>query len=196
MPDKRYRLALIAFAVLSVGAIGLSQLMPTATEVSTIKGAAPLNACSFLAAEDIEPVIGIQVDTGVRHDAGYVDQEAAPGESAYSSTCLWRISSDRDANDPSAPLGGARFVILNMMSWPDDVSASGFLQSFHQAVASGVISVSPVPLEIGDESLWWGDGVAVRLSNVSFGISVHILSPKDEERNYEERLASRIAANF
>jgi hypothetical protein len=45
---------------------------------------------------------------------------------------------------------------------------------------------------IGDDSLWWGDGVAVRKGDISYGVSVHSVSQRSLERQMEETLASKI----
>lgn len=131
-------------------------------------------------------MIGVAVDAGVRDDAGLTR------DNAYSSTCLWRISADRDKADPNRPLGGASFAILNMMSWPDGAGAK-YLQDFRDAGRNHEIAMMPVPVAIGDEALWWGSGVAVLKGNLTIGMSVHYLPERRRERAMAETLAKTIA---
>ena len=56
--------------------------------------------------------------------------------------------------------------------------------------------MQPVPVQAGDEALWWGDGVAARKGDVSFGVSVHVGTDKKAEQAMEEALAKKIVANF
>ena len=44
--------------------------------------------------------------------------------------------------------------------------------------------------------VWWGDGVAFRRGDVSFGVSVHVGTDKKAEQAMEEALAKKIVANF
>ncbi|HEX4050450.1 MAG TPA: hypothetical protein VHY19_06200 [Steroidobacteraceae bacterium] len=51
----------------------------------------------------------------------------------------------------------------------------------------------PIGLHIGDEALWWGDGVAVRRGAESFGVSVVVNSAdRAQRRVWEEALAREI----
>jgi hypothetical protein len=71
------------------------------------------------------------------------------------------------------------------------------LQSFRAAAKSNLIPTHPVALDIGDDSLWWGDGVAVRRGAVSLGISVVLHSAdRDKRRVWEESLAKEILARL
>lgn len=153
------------------------------------------NSCDLLTDRQVSEVMHMKVDPGARDDSG---QPAGAGyEGAYSSTCVWRASQDRSAQDPTLPLGGANFAILTLISWP--VGADGpakFLQSFRDAAESHIITSTPVALRIGDEALWWGDGVAARKGNVSFGISIHLVNGRPKEREMEESLAAKIAAQL
>jgi hypothetical protein len=133
-----------------------------------------------------------KVDAGVREDTGWLDAPDYAG--AYSSTCTWRASSDSDAHDPTRSLGGASFAILTVISWPAGDGPAKFLQSFRNAADDHVITGTPVPLQIGDEALWWGDGVAARKGSLSFGMSVHLVNERAKERRMEELLAAKIAA--
>ncbi len=140
----------------------------------------PINACDMLSEKVLEEVIGVSVHTGQRRDDGLTR------DGAWSSTCFW-------ATDEAAGQGGT-YAILNAQSWPAG-SGGGkqFLESFHQAAKEHVIPMQPVPLEYGDQSLWWGDGVAVLIGNISFGISVRHSSPdKSIRRPMEEKLAKKI----
>lgn len=164
----------LAAAVTAIAAVGGSTIALAAGASEAI---APINACALLSQQQVSQITGLPVEAGVRTDEG----KTSIG--AYSSTCFWR----------SANPGGGRpnFAILNAMSWPADGPGAGkFLQSFRDAARDGTIGRTPVPLQLGDEALWWGDGVAVRTNNVSFGISVSIVNePPDRRRPMEEALA-------
>lgn len=148
-----------------------------------------INACGLLASEQISKVVDMPVNDGVRKDAGM------QRDGSYSSTCVWVIGDDKDfLENPEAPLGGRRFVILNAMQWPKGSGlARTFLEAFHAAAMHGKIPSQPRPRSFGDEALWWGDGLAVRLGDISFGLSVfvpgHLQSHPGE---FEERLAPSI----
>jgi hypothetical protein len=183
---------LIAAGVFVASGYGSAGARETATAA---KDSAPINACALLKDAEIEAVIGKKVAPGQRHDEGDVNSGDYVVSGTYSSTCLWRVVTDLPPpNDPSLPLGGNSFAILNAMQWPkggDD--ASKFLQSFRDAGKEHVIDMEPVAVQIGDEALWWGDGVAVRKGDRSFGISVHMIGGRPNERGWEEDLAKKIA---
>lgn len=150
-----------------------------------------VNACTLLSADEISAIVRFNVESGVRNDSGEI--RGGPYDGANSTTCLWKASEDDSAKDRHLPLGGARFVILNVMSWPaGSQQATKFLQEFRDAAEDHTISSTPVSLTIGDESLWWGDGVAVRKRHISYGISVHSVNERSQERRMAEALASRI----
>jgi hypothetical protein len=152
----------------------------------------PINACALLTSGEVSALLGIPVTDGVRHDDGLTSV------GAYSSTCIWKVRDARlHAHDPNASLGGADFAILNAFSWPSRVAAAGFLRSFRSAADKHEIPMRPVELHIGDESLWWGDGVAVRRGAESFGISVVVNSAdRAQRRVWEEALAEKILARI
>jgi hypothetical protein len=153
------------------------------------------NSCGLLTDEQISEAMNMKVDPGAREDSGRLDGRVYEG--AYSSTCVWRASQDRGAHDSTRPLGGANFAILTLISWPAGGNGPAmFLQSFRDAAESHIIASAPVTLRIGDEALWWGDGVAARKGNVSFGISIHLLNGRAKERQMEESLAAKIAARL
>ena len=96
--------------------------------------------------------------------------------------------------DQPAFLRGRSYVILNAMRWPEGRGlADTFLQAFRDAAAIGEIPSAPASRDYGDAALWWGDGLAVRAGDVSFGLSVVL---PHAERGYpgefEERLAPAI----
>lgn len=153
------------------------------------------NSCGLLTDRQVSEAMNMKVDPGVREDSGQLDGAAYEG--AYSSTCVWKALQDRDAHDPTRPLGGANFAILTLISWPAGGNGPAkFLQSFRDAAQSHIITSTPVTLRIGDEALWWGDGVAARKGNVGFGISIHLLNGRPQERQMEESLAAEIAAQL
>lgn len=129
-----------------------------------------IDACSLLQQQEIERAIGQPVETGARRDAGM------ESNGAWSSSCIWMVPAARAATpDAGKPSGGRSFVILNAMQWPlGSGRAHEFLDSFREAAASGVLPRAPEPRHFGDEALWWGDGLAVRKGDVSFGLSVHV----------------------
>ncbi len=162
---------------------------------SALATARAIDACTLLSADEVSAVVRFKVESGVRKDSGRIN--SGPHEGAYSSTCLWKAAEDQDAADPGLPLGGARFAILNLMSWPPaSRRAGGFLQEFRDAAREGLIGTMPVVLKIGDESLWWGDGVAVRKGDISYGISVHSVNERSVERQMEEALATKIVGRL
>jgi hypothetical protein len=154
--------------------------------------AAPLDACSLLTAEDVSAVVGVKVDTGVRHDEG----ETPDG--AFSSTCIWKVAGAAPAvPDPEKPFGGVAFAMLNTMNWPaGSGKAQKYLDDFYQAAKDNLIDNTPVPVKVGDDALWWGDGTAVRKGDVSFGVSTHVSADKARERVMEEALAKKIVGRL
>ena len=174
------------------GGLATAASIVLAADSAPAHKATPINACTLLSASEVSQVIGIRVDGGARNDAGWVDNDSTHG--AYSSTCLWRATADRGAADPSLPAGGASFAILNVFSWPEGSQEAGsFLQKFRDAAENNLIPSKPVPLKIGDEALWWGDGVAVKSGHVAFGISVHLVNGRPKERQMEETLGAKLA---
>lgn len=143
-----------------------------------------INACALLTQAEISAAVGLAVDNGRRQDEGM------SRDGQYSSTCMWTIEPGKTP-DQTAPGRGQRFVILNAQRWPAGRDmAKKFLQAFHESADKGVIANKPVPRKFGDEALWWGDGLAVRRGDVSFGISV-FMPKRDEARTsaMEEKLA-------
>jgi hypothetical protein len=162
--------------VLLLGALGASGT-PMASQ------ARPIDACSLLQPSEISAAIGLPIEEGVRRDEGLVPQ------GAYSSACMWAVKQDASARKS--------FVIVNAMQWPTDSGlADTFLEAFRRAAASGEIASQPVPRELGDAALWWGDGLALRRGDVSVGISVFVPGLKAQHADYagyfEERLAVHI----
>jgi hypothetical protein len=161
------------------------------------KDVAPIDACALLDARVIQDVIAVPVEKGDRRDSGL------ESNGAYSSSCVWMVTADRSrATDPQAPLGGKRFVILNVLRWPDGAEgARSYLQAFREASDSGVIPSKPDARQFGDEALWWGDGLAVRKSDVSFGVSIFMPRASNEASSAragerEEKLAKVILARL
>lgn len=149
---------------------------------------APINACELLSPAAVAEATGSAAQPGIRRDAGYTS------EGAYSSSCIWILDGDNTATDHAAPFGGRNFVILNAMRWPEGSGlADTFLQAFHEAAAIGEIPGAPVSRDYGDAALWWGDGIAVRTGDVSFGLSVVLRGVEPgHPGEFEERLAPAI----
>ncbi len=156
---------------------------PGADDPASDGGAARINACDMISAAQVQRVIGVAVRSGDRRDDGVTR------DGAYSSTCYWGTS--------EVPEEGGTYAILNAMFWPEGSDGpKHFLESFHEAAAEHVIPNEPEPLPYGDQSLYWGDGVAVAIGDVSFGISVRHSSPdKSIRRIMEEMLAKQILEN-
>lgn len=172
------------------GAVG----MPTA--VAAPDDGTPINACALLSDEEVSAAVGAKVTPAERRDDGEVGGQGkyAPA-GTYSSTCFWRFHADASGkDDPTLPMGGKRFAILNAMVWPTNEDAASFLQSFRDAFKEEIIPNDPIPLtDIGDEGLWWGDGTAVRKGNKSFGMSVFLQNgDKASQRKMEDSLARKI----
>lgn len=155
-----------------IGVCVVSGMLMTAPAAPSHAKDEPLeiNACALLDAQAIQQVLGVPVDKGDRRDSG------VESNGAYSSSCVWMLTADRARPaDPAAPLGGKRFVILNALRWPQGSDgARTYLQAFREASDSGVIPSKPSARSFGDEALWWGDGLAVRRRDVSFGVSVFV----------------------
>ena len=182
------KLAGLVLVLSAGGLISVSQQSAALAQAPESR-AQELNACTLLAAEQISDEIGLPVENGFRKDLGF------QADGSYSSTCVWIIQRDLAvAPNPRAPLGGKSFVILNATQWPAGSGlASGFLQDFRDAAVAGEIPSAPVPKSYGDEALWWGDGLAVRSGDVSFGVSVWMTSSRPNATVvYEEELAPHI----
>ena len=163
----------------------LSGAVFTASEAA--QSSLEINACELLTPAEISAALGLPVDKGRRQDEGI------SRDGQYSSTCFWTIEPGK-APDQSAPGRGRRFVILNAHRWPAGQGmAKKFLDAFQESADQGVIANQPVPRKFGDDALWWGDGLAVRKGDVSFGISV-FMPKRGEARTsaMEEKLAPHI----
>lgn len=148
--------------------------------------AGDINACELLTSAQIATAIGVNVDDGRRQDLG------RQADGSYASACIWMIR-----GESPAARRGRRFVILSAMQWPAGRNmADRYLQSFRDSAAKGVIASQPSPRKYGDEALWWGDGLAVRKDDISFGISVFLPdAPSNQPRRtsvLEEKLAPLI----
>lgn len=145
-----------------------------------------IDACELLESAEIAEVVGRPVGPGERRGAGH------EANGAYSSLCLWTIgATSADEQDPAAPLAGYSFVMLHVMRWPAGSGLSGgYLQAFRDAAVLGEIPATPIVRNYGDEALWWGDGLAVRQGDVSFGISLSLRDRHDARPGlFEEGLA-------
>ena len=85
-------------------------------------------------------------------------------------------------------------MILHVIRWP---AGSGlvhmFLDSFYQASLQDEIPGKPQPRAIGDDALWWGDGLAVTRGDVGFGVSVFVSDSTHARPGIrEEQLAHNI----
>jgi hypothetical protein len=153
---------------------------------------ARVDACSLLTAADVSAVVGAKVDAGERNDSGEVEG------GGFSSTCVWKVTGSAPASaDPDKPFGGAAFAMLNTIAWPaGSGKARKYLADFYQAAKDNLIDNQPVPVKAGDDALWWGDGVAVRKGDISFGVSAHVGTDKKQEQAMEEALARRVAGRL
>jgi|GEM_PF-977381 len=176
---------------------GASLCAAASSSVLALDAAPTIDACALLDAADIQKALGVAVEQGSKRDAG------RESNGAYSSACVWMFKGENDLPiDRSAPLGGRSFVILNAQRWPPGSDgARSFLEAFREASASGVLPKAPSARQLGDEALWWGDGLAVRRREVSFGISV--FAPRDtaaranaQPGDREGRLATAILARL
>jgi hypothetical protein len=152
----------------------------------------PVDACALLTADDVAVIVGAKVEPGQRNDSG----EVTGG--GVSATCVWKVAGAPVASAaPEAPFGGARFAMLNTITWPAGSGlAHKYVMDFYQAAKDDLIPGTPVPVAVGDEGLCWGDGVASRKGDVSFGMSVHVGTDKAGERAMEEALAKKVAAKL
>ena len=173
--------------LLSLGAAAMvlgcggAQAAPTST-----------SACSLIDKDAVAAVVGGKVEAAEPNDSGTTD------DGAYSSTCVWKVTGGAPLpQKANAPFGGAAFAMLNTITWPAGSGlAKKSLDDFRDAAKQNLIDMEPVPVQAGDEALWWGDGVAVRKGDVSFGVSVHVGTDKKAEQAMEEALAKKIVANF
>jgi hypothetical protein len=149
---------------------------------------APINACELLSVAAVTEATGTAAQPGIRRDAGHTS------DGAYSSTCIWILDGENVATDQPAFLRGRSYVILNAMRWPEGRGlADTFLQAFHDAAEIGEIPGAPASRDYGDAALWWGDGLAVRAGDVSFGLSVVLLHAEPGyPGEFEERLAPAV----
>jgi hypothetical protein len=158
-------------------------LLPLTVAATAAPPAAPaIDACALLRTEQVAGVVGQPVEPGVRRDAGI------ESNGAYSSSCVWLLTAEKGLARPRS------LVILNAQRFPAGSGrAREFLDSFREAAASGVLPRAPEPRRFGDEALWWGDGLAVRRRDVSFGLSVRLPeAPADRPGVREERLTPLI----
>lgn len=168
----------------------VSGLVVVAPGVAAVPaGQFTIDACALLRPAEIQRVIGTQVSAGVRRDFGLETN------GAYSSSCVWLLGVQEAApSGPSLDLAGRSYVILNAMQWPAGTGrARSFLDSFHEAKAGGVLAGELTPKKIGDDALWWGDGLAVVRRDTSFGLSVHFAAGRREAPGAsEEQLAAHV----
>jgi hypothetical protein len=151
---------------------------------------APIDACKLLSADEIATVIGKKVGTPI-------SREGAAAEGSTSSVCIWRVAEDSDRATVDAPLQGSNYVMLNAWSWePGNSGPAKFLQEFRDAAKNNLIDSTPVPVAVGDEGLYWGDGVAIRKGSKNFGISVHLQGGKPTEQAMETSLAKKVVGRL
>lgn len=147
-----------------------------------------VDACSLLTPSEIARVVEMPASDGASEDAGL------EANGAYSATCYWSLGATGRARLP--PGDGPGFVILHVMRWPNGTDRGGeYLQSFRDAARAGEIPSQPEPRDIGQEALWWGDGLAVRKGDTSFGVSIHLPDTRPASGppgQREQELASNI----
>ena len=185
MPGRRALTALTAAVLLNAVMVSSALALDAVPKI---------DACALLNAAEIQKVLGVPVEKGSRRDSGI------ESNGAYSSACVWMLTSEHAAPArPNAPLAGKHFVILNALRYPQGSSgAKTYLEAFREASDSGVLPARPSPRQLGDEALWWGDGLAVRRRDVSFGISVFV--PREgstaQPGEREGRLAKTVLARL
>lgn len=148
-----------------------------------------LDACSLISPADVAAVTGGTAGTGERNDAGDTDQ------GGYSSTCVWKLEGlPKLPEKQDAPFGGASFAMLNTIVWPAGTAlAKKYVNDFWDAAKQDLIPSNPIAIKgIGEDALFWGDGVAVAKGDISFGVSVHVGTDKKAEQAMEEALAKKI----
>lgn len=195
-------LGVVAAVAVILGVASMSAR--TSSAQSSVPGKSVLNsdgfidACALLSDKEVASMLKLNVEPADRRDDGKLDNR--PGyEGSYSSTCVWRVSEDKDKDSVDLPMAGMRFAILNAITWPKDSGkAANFLKSFYDAAEADIIPAKPIPLQgIGDDALWWGDGAAARVGDVSFGVSVFLQNgDKVTQRAMEEALAKKIAGRL
>jgi hypothetical protein len=158
-------------------------------QAATDRVAERIDACALLLPSEISRVVGVSVDAGARHDQGFQP------DGTYSSTCLWVVKLEQPQPVGSrTPFDGKSGVILNVIRWPlGSGKAHEFLDSFYTAYLHGEIPAQPRARKIGDDALWWGDGLAVRSRDIGFGLSIAV-SGSDPGRPgiREEQLAQYV----
>jgi hypothetical protein len=191
-------LGVVAAVAVVLGVASMSARTSSAQSGSALNSEGYVDACALISDQEVASTLKLDVNPADRQDDGKLDDR--PGyEGSYSSTCVWRVAVDKDKDSAELPMAGMRFAILNAITWPKDSGkAANFLQSFHDAAEHDIIPTKPIPLKgIGDDALWWGDGVASRVGDVSFGVSVFLQNgDKETQRAMEEALAKRIAGRL
>jgi hypothetical protein len=151
---------------------------------------AAIDACALLTPDEVSDAVGREMAFRKAFDNGITNQ------GAHSTTCMWVADLPAGKEpDPNQRLGGRGFVVLSVMNWPGGPSqAAKFLDDFYKAFEQHDIDSKPVAVQVGaDDSLWWGDGVAARKDNVSFGVSVAQFGDRDARKPQAESLAKLVA---
>jgi hypothetical protein len=191
-------LGVVAAVAVILSVASMSARTSVAQSGNVLNDAGFVDACALLNDTEVASTLKLEVNPADRRDDGKLDGKEGY-EGSYSSTCVWRVQADKDKDSVDLPMAGMRFAILNAITWPKDSGkAANFLQSFHDAAEHGIIPGKPIPLKgIGDDALWWGDGVASRVGDVSFGVSVFLQNgDKVTQRAMEEALARKIAGRL
>lgn len=184
--------------VVAAVAVVLTVASMSARDGMAQANAGPVDACALLKDAEVTSTLKLKVKPADRRDDGKLDHKEGY-EGAYSSTCVWRVAEDEGKDSVDLPMAGMRFAIVNAITWPKGSGkASHFLEEFYVVAEQGIIPAKPIPLEgIGDDALWWGDGVASRVGDVSFGVSVFLQNgDKTTQRGMEEALAKKIAGRL
>jgi len=184
--------------VVAAVAVVLTVASMSARDSMAQANAGPADACALLKDSEVASILKLKVMPADRRDDGKLDHKEGY-EGAYSSTCVWRVAEDEGKDSVDLPMAGMRFAILNAITWPKDSGkAAHFLQEFYDVAEKGIIPSKPVQVPgIGDDALWWGDGLASRVGDVSFGVSVFLQNgDKVTQRGMEEALAKKIAGRL
>lgn len=145
---------------------GLIALVASHSASPSASAVSPIDACKLIDKSQLVRILNEDVSDGRREDDGYTS------DGAYSSTCVWKIVPRGESADSEQAAASHEMILLNAFRWIDNQASRKYLAAFVNASRDGTIAHPIERVALGDESLWWGDGLAVRVGNISFGVSV------------------------